>query len=74
MERIAPYESDVVFIPVQAVARHFGVLTNTLVRELQQSRVAVISIGAQYQVRQDELDAWLKQKHAEAKAQQEAAK
>jgi hypothetical protein len=56
------------FVPVADAARHFGVVSTTLLRELQRARVATICIGNQHQVNVDELNAWLKAKHDAAKA------
>jgi len=54
------------FVPVADVARHFNVLSTTMLRELQRARVSVIYIGAQAQVNVAELEQWLQRKHNEA--------
>jgi hypothetical protein len=56
------------FVPLLNLARHFNVLSTTLLRELREARVTTIQIGTQTQVNVDELNAWLKAKHDAAKA------
>jgi hypothetical protein len=55
------------FVPLANVARHFNVLSTTLLRELQEAHVTTIRIGTQTQVNVDELNAWLKAKGDAAK-------
>jgi len=56
------------FVPVTNIARHFNVLTATMLRELRAARIPMICVGTQWQVQVDELNAWLNAKHTAAKA------
>lgn len=57
------------FVPVADVARHFNVLSTTMLRDLQRARVSVIYIGAQAQVSVADLEQWLQRKHSEAQTE-----
>lgn len=58
------------YIPVHMAAKHFGVLTQTLLTDLKLGRVPVLQVGGQWQVNEAEFKEWLRDKHAKAKEAQ----